>query len=847
MFNEIYIQGARLHNLKNISLRIPKYKLVVFTGLSGSGKSSLVFDTIHKEGQRQYLESLGLVTDDLIKPAMDAISGLSPSISIDQHLTNRNPRSTVGTATEIFTYLRVLYARIGRRICPKCGNQVLQQYEEDDQRAYPDIHAEEESGEGKSFACSVCGYRLPELNMANFSFNKPEGACPTCMGLGTIHQPVLENLMDVSMSIPQGAIKGWDAFYIQHYSKTLQAASKHYQLDLDLEKPIEGYTQEQKDLLLYGVESDEFTRHFPGYSIPDAVQRGRFEGIATNIIRRYTEQAHDEDYREKLADLVVSQTCPTCEGTRLCLATRQVTIQSTPITSLTTYSLEHLKHWLEVLPKNLTLEEVEISKAILIDIDERLEHLLEVGVGYLSMERATATLSGGEAQRLRMASLLGSGLTGVVYVMDEPTLGLHPRDTKNLLKFILRLRDLGNSMLVIEHDLEVFKQADYLIDIGPGAGKDGGMVVAAGTPQQVAQMDNSITGRYLSGLERIPRPDTRHPRRGEITIFGAAENNLKQLDVKIPLGVLVAVTGVSGSGKSSLIIDILQKAASRKFNNSRELPGQYDRIEGWQYLDKIISVDQAAIGRMPRSNAATYTGTFDVIRAFFAALPEARKRHLKENFFSFNTPNGACPACKGSGLLTVKMHFLPDTSVRCPRCRGKRYKDEILAIHYQDESIADILEMTIREALNHFRAVSSIAEKLQLLEDVGLGYLQLGQPATTLSGGEAQRVKLAKELSRKASGKTLYLLDEPTMGLHPADIANLTILLQRLVESGNSVVVIEHNLELIQAADWMIDLGPEGGDAGGMIVAEGTPEQVSWVAASHTGQALLASGYVKGE
>jgi len=844
MFNEIHIEGARLHNLKNISLRIPKYKLVVFTGLSGSGKSTLVFDTIHKEGQRQYLESLGMVSYDVTKPAIDRISGLSPSISIDQHLTNRNPRSTVGTATDIFSYLRILYARIGRRICPQCGNQVLQQYEPDAQRRYPDIHDEEDAGDEQTIPCSVCGYGLPVLSMTNFSFNKPEGACPTCMGLGNIHRPVLENLVDERLSIPQGAIKGWDIFYIQHYSKTLLAASSHYDLDLDLEKPIAAYNQAQRDLLFYGVESDEFSRHYPHKPVPETVQRGRFEGIATNVLRRYTEQAHDEEYRDKLADLVVSQTCPDCEGTRLCLESRQVTIQNIPITTLTTYSLEQLQRWLAALPETLTREEMQIAEGILIDVAERLDHLLEVGIGYLSMERASATLSGGEAQRLRMASLLGSGLTGVVYVMDEPTLGLHPRDTKNLLKFILRLRDLGNTMLVIEHDMDVFRQADYLIDIGPGAGKAGGRIVAAGTPAEVAEIDSSITGRYLSGKERFPQPDQRRKPTGMLTITGAAQNNLKNLSLEIPLGVLMAVTGVSGSGKSSLVIDILEKAAHRKFNGSKELPGKYERIEGWQHLDKVISVDQVAIGRMPRSNAATYTGTFDAIRSFFASTPEAKKKHLKENHFSFNTRNGACPACKGSGLLTVKMHFLPDTNVRCPACRGKRYREEILAIHYRDKNIADVLDMTMSEALEHFKPVPSISEKLQLLEDVGLGYLQLGQPATTLSGGEAQRVKLAKELSRKASGKTLYLLDEPTMGLHPADIANLLVLLQRLVDSGNSIIVIEHNLEFIQAADWIIDLGPEAGEPGGYLVAEGTPEQIALVPASYTGQALINAGYI---
>jgi excinuclease ABC subunit A len=839
MFNDIVIEGAHLHNFKNISLKIPRNKLVVFTGLSGSGKSTLVYDTIHKEGQRQYMESLGLVTDDLTKPAVNRISGLSPTISVDQHITNRSPRSTVGTATEIFTYLRVLFARIGIQKCPQCGEQITQQYNNRHNSEYLQFIAnEEEVFNFDVLTCQNCEIQVNALSMSDFSFNKPQGACPTCMGLGEVFQPVIENLIDEEKSISEGAISGWDIFYINHYSKILSAASAYYGLDLDLTQPIKAYTPEQKDLLIYGAESEFFTRHFPGKKPPTQVAKGRFEGIATNILRRFSEQDRNEEYREKLSKLVARQTCPDCAGTRLKKSSREVTVQDTTIITLSTYSLEDLHQWLQNLPDHISSEENHIIEPLLIDMQERLLHLLEVGIGYLSLDRTSTTLSGGEAQRLCLASLLGSALTGVIYVMDEPTLGLHPKDTAKLFNFITRLRDLGNTILVIEHDADIYRQADYLVDIGPGAGKNGGNVVAQGTPQQIAANPHSITAQYMNGKLSQPLRKPINNFYGALEIRGAAENNLKNLDVKIPLGGMVAVTGVSGSGKSSLIIDILEKAAAKHFNGRNEKPGKHESISGWHYLDKVISVDQKAIGRIPRSNAATYTGTFDLVRNAYASTQQAKKLKLKEKHFSFNTSAGACPRCKGSGLLTIKMHFLPDTSVKCPMCQGKRYKQNVLAATIEGKNIADVLEMTISEAVIHFQKYPAVLEKLLLLEEVGLGYLTLGQPATTLSGGEAQRVKLSKELSRKANGRILYILDEPTMGLHAADTANLILLLQRLVDAGNSVVVIEHNLELIQCADWIIDIGPQGGNSGGEIVAQGSPKDVSKIDASFTGQAL---------
>ncbi|PKO13661.1 MAG: excinuclease ABC subunit A [Chloroflexi bacterium HGW-Chloroflexi-10] len=841
MENNIIVENAKLHNLKNISLSIPKNQLVVFTGLSGSGKSTLVFDTIHKEGQRQYLESLGRVTDDLIKPAVDRIRGLSPSISLDQHLTNRSPRSTVGTATEVFTYLRVLFARVGHRPCPHCGADVPPPYEHYQEKDWqPEENENEWDENDRLITCSNCGFHLPELGMADFSFNKPAGACSTCTGIGEVFTARQDKLINLEKCIlEEDAIWGWDIHMVKHHQKTLNACAKHYGFNFDPRIAIGLQPQFIQDLLFFGVESEAFKAQFPGIEMPVYAYQGHFEGVATNLLRRYAEHVHDSEYREKLEELMRTQTCPDCGGSRLKKASRLVSVCGKGIVEVSRMQLTQLLDWIKDLHHSISGGEQEIITVIAIDLQERLQRLVDVGVGYLTLERATPSLSGGEAQRLRLASLLGSGLTGVLYVLDEPTIGLHPRDTQRLLGFLEKLRDLGNTVLVIEHDPEVLKRADYLVDIGPGAGKHGGMVMAAGTPTEVINTPDSITGGYLSGRLQVKSTgNKRSPNGKEIQIIGACENNLKNLDIQIPLGRLVAVTGVSGSGKSSLIFDILDRAAQLRFHRSETKVGKHAQILGWQYLDKVITVDQTSIGRVPRSNAATYTETFNAIREVFAATSAAKQRRLKPGHFSFNTPGGRCERCKGSGTMTVKMHFLPDLAVRCPACKGSRYKADVLAVTYRGKSISQVLEMTIAEALELFHDLPAATERLALLVEVGLGYLQLGQPATTLSGGEAQRVKLARELSRKATGKTLFLLDEPSTGLHMDDTARLIRLLQRLVDSGNSVVVVEHNLDIIRCADWVIDLGPEGGDVGGYLVAQGAPEEISKVEESYTGQFL---------
>ncbi len=838
MQNQITIKGARLHNLKNITVTIPKNKLVVFTGLSGSGKSTLALDTLHKEGQRQYMESLGLVTDALSKVQVDAIEGLSPSISVDQHLTNRSPRSTVGTATEVFTYLRVLYARIGHRPCPACGENVPPPYEPNGQ-VWDDEFVESGPDDGESYTCPHCGAMVPEMGMANFSFNKPAGACPTCTGLGMVDDANLDRLIDWERSVVGGAIYGWDIHYIKRGSVTLQAAGDYYGFPFDPNAPIKELGQVQRDLLLYGVSSPKFRRHYPGVKPPPTVSAGYFEGVATNLLRRYAEHIHDPRYREKLDPFLIRQLCPDCEGARLRPESRAVTVVGQTIVGISRLPLVELAAWVNRLPQVVTSDEWLVAEPIVSDLRERIRRLLDVGVGYLTMERASPTLAAGEAQRLRLAALLGSGLTGVLYVLDEPTIGLHPRDTGRLIRVLRQLRDLGNTVLVIEHDLDMLRAADYVVDIGPGGGRQGGRVVVAGAPDVVAACPESATGAYLVGRSRVPTPEQRRPDNGKALIIqGAREHNLKNISVRLPLGIFVAVTGVSGSGKSSLMFDILDRAARQRFYGASEAPGEHDAIVGWEYLDKIITIDQSAIGRTPRSNAATYTDAFTPIREAFAATPEARQRGLTARHFSFNVPGGRCERCEGAGSLMVEMHFMPDVQVRCPACHGRRFKREVLAATYHGHDIASVLDMTIEEALPLFKDVPAAAARLSLMVEVGLGYLQLGQPATTLSGGEAQRVKLAKELGRRATGRTLYLLDEPTTGLHPADTAHLLILLQRLVDAGNSVVVIEHNLDVIRAADWVIDLGPEGGDAGGRVVAEGTPEQIARVEASHTGKFL---------
>jgi excinuclease ABC subunit A len=859
MTAEITIRGARLHNLKNVSLTIPKNRLVLLTGISGSGKSTLGFDILHKEAMRQYMESIGMVTFGLAKPPVDAITGLSPSISIDQNLTNHSPRSTVGTSTEVYTYLRVLYARLGHRPCPSCGKDVeswLRQspssFDPSSEEWEGETSADEDaSTPEETFPCPHCGAPVPEIGMEFFSFNKPEGACPTCTGLGSVHQVDIKRLVDEQKSFLDGAVSGWEIAYINYYVPILQAAAAHFGFKFDPSLPVKDYTPAQRDLLFYGVDSPLFRRHFPTIEPPTTTRQGRFEGATTSLLRRYMghihEHVHEEGYRDKLEEFMVIQTCPDCAGTRLRSESRAVTVNGLTIIDVSRLPLSDLGAWLDELPAVLSADEMKLARPILDDLSVRIARLVEAGAGYLTMERSSPTLSAGESQRLRLAALLGSGLTGVLYVFDEPTIGLHQRDTRRLIDVLRRLRDLGNTVLVIEHDLEMITAADYVVDFGPGAGKHGGQVVAMGTPAEVAGQSGSITGNYLAGRASIPVPQRRRaPNSKILTIHGARQHNLQNVTVRFPLGLLIAVTGVSGSGKSSLVFDILERAlrqllagsVSAENIASGEPPGEYDAMEGYETLEKIITIDQDPLGRIPRSNAATYSDTFTPIRTAFAATPEAHRLGLSTRHFSFNVPGGRCERCEGTGVLTVKMHFLPDVEVRCPACQGRRFTRQTLAVRYREHDISQVLELTVEEALALFKDVPAILSRLQVLCDVGLGYLQLGQPATTLSGGEAQRVKLAKELGRRVTGRTLYLLDEPTTGLHLADITRLLEVLQRLVEVGNTVIIIEHNLELVKAADWVIDLGPEGGAAGGKLIAEGTPEQVAQVSGSYTGQSL---------
>jgi excinuclease ABC subunit A len=838
MFDSITIKGARLHNLKNVTLSIPKNKVAVLTGVSGSGKSTLAFDILHQEGQRQYMESLGMVTY-VSRPPVDAIEGLSPSISVDQYLTNRSPRSTVGTATEAFTYLRVLYARLGHRTCAQCGSDVPPSFDTSQDEVWNDEANGESAETTDTYPCPHCGAPLPELGMAHFSFNKPAGACPTCTGLGVVHTANLDHLIDPERSIQNGGVLQWIAAQIEWYTPMLLNANKHYHLAFDLTAPIKQLGEAERAYLLYGVDSPQFRKFAPTIEPPANVRGGRFEGLVTAMLRRYFEHADNANYREKMEKSLVLETCPDCAGSRLRPESRAVTVAGQNIIDVSQLPLNDLAAWIDRLEQIATPDEWLIAESIVFDLHGRIRRLIDVGVGYLTLDRATPSLSAGEAQRLRLAALLGSGLTGVLYVLDEPTIGLHPRDTARLIKVMRQLRDLGNTVLVVEHDLEVIRQADYVVDVGPGAGKHGGRIVAAGTPEQISAAIESVTGDYLSGRSRVPIPEEHRSGNGQaLIIHGAREHNLKNITASLPLGTLIAVTGPSGSGKSSLMFDILDRAARQRFFDATDRPGDHDRIEGWDQLDKIITIDQTPIGRSARSNAATYTDAFTPMREVFAAQPEAKQRGLSAKHFSFNVPGGRCDRCEGAGVLTMNMHFLPDVEVRCPACHGKRFKRDVLAVKYRGYDIAQLLDMTIEEALPLFADVAAVASRLSLMVDVGLGYLQLGQPATTLSGGEAQRVKLAKELGRRGTGRTLYLLDEPTTGLHAADTAHLLKLLQRLVEAGNTVVTIEHNLELIRAADWIIDLGPEGGVAGGYLIAEGTPEQIKRVANSATGKFL---------
>ena len=936
MQDKIIVKGARANNLKNIDVTIPRDKLVVLTGLSGSGKSSLAFDTIYAEGQRRYVESLSsyarMFLGQMEKPDVDYIDGLSPAISIDQKTTSKNPRSTVGTVTEIYDYLRLLWARVGTPHCPKCGKEIRQQtidqiidqvlslpegtriqvmapvirgkkgehakifedakrsgyvrarvdgnlYELDEEIKLeknkkhtieivvdrliirPDIQqrltdsVETASGLtgglvvvnllreerdltfSQNYACEDCGISIEELTPRMFSFNNPFGACPTCTGLGSQLKVDPELIVpDKSLSILEGAIQasGWNNIRGDGISRMyFDALAKKYHFSLT--DPWETLPEDVRSIILYGTGGEKLELH---YDQPrgKGVLYQPFEGICNNVERRYKETQSDASKRE-LEELMAECPCPTCKGKRLKKESLAVTVGDKDIDALTRMSVVDELQWVDRL--ELTHQQHLIADRILKEIKSRLGFLQSVGLGYLTLSRSAGTLSGGESQRIRLATQIGSSLMGVLYILDEPSIGLHQRDNDKLLATLQNLRDLGNTLLVVEHDEDTMRAADYLIDIGPGAGIHGGEVVAAGTPEEVMANPNSLTGQYLSGKKRIPVPETRRPGNGKsLKVIGAAENNLRHIDVEFPLGTFTVVTGVSGSGKSSLVNEILFKKLGVELNRMKVHPGRCDRIEGIEYLDKVVDIDQSPIGRTPRSNPATYTGLFNDIRDLFASTQEAKSRGYGPGRFSFNVRGGRCEACSGDGVLKIEMHFLPDIFVPCEVCKGRRYNRETLEVRYKGKNIADVLEMTVDEAVEFFAPLPRIRNKLQTLCDVGLGYVKLGQPSTELSGGEAQRVKLATELSKIATGKTIYILDEPTTGLHTDDVRKLLEVLQRLVDSGNTVVVIEHNLDVIKCADHLIDLGPEGGDGGGTIVCTGTPEEVAACRSSFTGRYL---------
>ena len=929
----IHIKGANEHNLKNIDIDIPRDEFTVVTGLSGSGKSSLAFDTIYAEGQRRYMESLSSYARQFLgqmeKPQVESIEGLPPAISIDQKSTNKNPRSTVGTVTEIYDYMRLLYARAGIPHCPKCGREIKKQtvdemvdrilmleertkfqilapvvrgkkgrhekvFESAKKSGYlrvrvdgnmyelteeikleknikhsieiiidrlsiregiekrltdsvenalklgnglmiVDVIGGEEMTFSQNFACPDCGISIDEVQPRSFSFNNPFGACPDCYGLG-YKMEFDEDLIipDKSLSINQGAIVvlGWQSANDgKSFSNAiLQALALKYNFSLDT--PFEDYTKEIHDILIYGTNGEKVAVRYKG-------QRGigvydiAFEGLIKNVERRYRETSA-ESTKAEYETFMRFTPCATCHGQRLKKESLAVTIGDKNIYEMTEMSVRDLRQYLDEL--QLTETQLKIGKEILKEIKGRLQFLVDVGLDYLSLSRATGTLSGGEAQRIRLATQIGSGLVGVAYIMDEPSIGLHQNDNDKLLATLKHLRDLGNTLIVVEHDEDTMRAADYVVDIGPGAGEHGGQVIATGTAEDIMKNPNSITGKYLSGKIKIPVPKTRRKPKGFLKVVGAKENNLKNIDVKLPIGVLTCVRGVSGSGKSSLVNEILYKSLARKLNRARTIPGKCKKIEGMEQLDKVINIDQSPIGRTPRSNPATYTGMFDMIRDLFAATTDAKERGYKKGRFSFNVKGGRCEACSGDGILKVEMHFLPDVYVPCEVCGGKRYNRETLEVHYKGKTIYDVLEMTVEEALDFFKNVPRILNKVQTLYDVGLGYLKLGQPSTTLSGGEAQRIKLATELSKRSTGKTIYVLDEPTTGLHFADVHKLVEILHRLTDEGNTVVVIEHNLDVIKVADYIIDMGPDGGDRGGTVVVAGTPEQVAEHPTSYTGK-----------
>ena len=929
----IKIRGANEHNLKNVDVDIPRDKLVVLTGLSGSGKSSLAFDTIYAEGQRRYMESLSSYARQFLgqmeKPDVESIEGLSPAISIDQKSTNRNPRSTVGTVTEIYDYFRLLYARAGIPHCPKCGREIKKQTVDqmvEQVMAFPErtkiqllapvvrgrkgthvklLERARKSGyvrvridgnmyelseeikldknikhnieivvdrlvvkegieqrltdsienvlnlaEGlmtvdviggepvqfsESFSCPDCGISIEEIEPRSFSFNNPFGACPECFGLG-YKMEFDEDLMipDKRLSISEGAITvmGWQSC-TDKKSFTyaiLDALSKEYGFSLDT--PFEDYPKEVHDVLIHGTNGKEVKVYYKGQR-GEGVYDVAFEGLICNVERRYRETS-SETMKAEYEEFMNITPCSACKGQRLKPGALAVTVGDKNISELTGMSIEKLQTFLKEL--KLSNQQLLIGGQILKEINSRIQFLMDVGLNYLTLGRSTGTLSGGEAQRIRLATQIGSGLVGVAYILDEPSIGLHQRDNDKLLGTLKHLRDLGNSVIVVEHDEDTMREADFIVDIGPGAGEHGGEVVATGNAEEIMQNENSVTGAYLSGRIRIPVPEVRRKPTGWLKVLGAQENNLKNIDVKFPLGVMTCVTGVSGSGKSSLVNQILYKRLARDLNRARTIPGRHKGIEGLEQLDKVINIDQSPIGRTPRSNPATYTGVFDLIRDLFAATPDAKARGYKKGRFSFNVKGGRCEACSGDGIIKIEMHFLPDVYVPCEVCKGRRYNRETLEVKYKGKNIYDVLDMTVEEAIHFFENVPSIHRKMETLYDVGLSYIRLGQPSTTLSGGEAQRIKLATELSKRSTGKTIYILDEPTTGLHFADVHKLTEILHRLTEDGNTVIVIEHNLDVIKTADYIIDIGPEGGDKGGTVIAEGTPEEVAESPVSYTGK-----------
>ena len=929
----IKIRGANENNLKNLDVDIPRNELVVLTGLSGSGKSSLAFDTIYAEGQRRYMESLSSYARQFLgqmeKPDVESIEGLSPAISIYQKSTNRNPRSTVGTVTEIYDYFRLLYARIGIPHCPKCGREIKKQtvdqmvdhimslpertkiqllapvvrgrkgthaklleqarksgyvrvqidgnlYELSEEikldknikhnieivvdrlivkegiekRLTDSIETVLNLAEGRlvvdtmdgnqinfsqSFACPDCGISIDEIEPRSFSFNNPFGACPSCFGLGYRMEFDIDLMIpDRSLSISQGAIvvMGWQSCAEKgSFTRAiLDALAAEYGFDLDT--PFEQYPQKIQDILIHGTGGKEVKVHYKGQR-GEGVYDVALEGIIKNVERRYRETGSDTMKQEYETFMRITP-CPSCKGQRLKPEALAVTVGDKNIHEVTTMSVSSLQEYLMNL--KLTKTQELIGEQVLKEIRARVGFLVNVGLDYLTLARATGTLSGGEAQRIRLATQIGSGLVGVAYILDEPSIGLHQRDNDKLLATLKHLRDLGNTLIVVEHDEDTMREADCVVDIGPGAGEHGGELVAIGTAEEIMENPNSITGQYLSGKIKIPVPAVRRKPTGYLTIRKAAENNLKNIDVKIPLGIMTCVTGVSGSGKSSLVNEVLYKSLARKLNRARIIPGKHKCIEGTEQLDKVIDIDQSPIGRTPRSNPATYTGVFDQIRDLFAATADAKARGYKKGRFSFNVKGGRCEACSGDGILKIEMHFLPDVYVPCEVCHGKRYNRETLEVKYKGKSIYDVLNMTVEEALKFFDHVPSIKRKIQTLYDVGLSYIRLGQPSTELSGGEAQRIKLATELSKRSTGKTIYILDEPTTGLHFADVHKLIEILQRLSEGGNTVVVIEHNLDVIKTADYIIDIGPEGGDKGGTVIAKGTPEEIAANPVSYTGQ-----------